>query len=358
MQHRFGLALATTALTALTTVCAAAAPVRVAFVFVGPISDGGWSYEHNLGRVALEKSLGAKVTTTYVESVPETADAERVIRQLAAKNYDVVFATSFGYMEPTLKVAKLFPHVKFEHATGYKTATNMVSYDSRFYEGAYLLGVLAGRTTKTNTLGFVGSFPIPEVIRNIDAFTLGARSVNPRIHTKVVWADTWYDPGKERQAAEALIAQGADVLCQNTDSPATMQVAEEKGIHAFGWDSDMTRYGPHAQLTANTENWGVYYIDEINGILNGAWTGGRQTRLGIKEGVVVLTPLNPSIPAEVAKQFEAKKQAIAAGSLVPFAGPIKDNSGAVKVAAGASLSVNELTQLNWYVDGIDAVVPK
>ena len=187
----------------------------------------------------------------------------------------------------------MFPRCTSSHATGYKTAANVVTYEARFYEGAYLLGVLAGRMSKTNTLGFVGSFPIPEVIRNIDAFTLGARSVNPKIHTKVVWVDTWYDPGKERQAAEALIAQGADVLCQNTDSPATVQAAEEKGCYAFGWDSDMAKYGPHAQLTANTENWGVYYIDEINKVLDGSWSGDRQERLGIKDGVVVLTPLNP-----------------------------------------------------------------
>ena len=246
----------------------------------------------------------------------------------------------------------------FEHATGYKVGANVVTYEARFYEGAYLLGVLAGRMTKTNTLGFVGSFPIPEVLRNIDAFTLGARSVNPKIRTKVVWVDTWYDPGKERQGAEALIAQGADVLCQNTDSPAAVQVAEEKGIYAFGWDSDMAKYGPHAQLTANTENWGVYYIDEINKILDGSWTGGRQERLGIKEGVVVLTPLNPVVPAEVARQFESKKQAISAGTLLPFAGPIKDNSGALKVAPGASVSIDDLMAINWYVEGVDGSIPK
>jgi basic membrane protein A and related proteins len=218
--------------------------------------------------------------------------------------------------------------------------------------------VLAGRMSKTNTLGFVGSFPIPEVIRNIDAFTLGARSVNPRIHTKVVWVDTWYDPGKERQAAEALIAQGADILCQNTDSPATIQGAEEKGLHAFGWDSDMSKYGPHAQLTANTENWGVYYIDEVKKILDGSWSGNRKTRWGIKEGAVVLTPLNPSVPDEVARLFESKKQAIIAGTLVPFAGPIRDNSGASKIESGAAISMDDLMSINWYVDGVDGTVPK
>jgi basic membrane protein A and related proteins len=359
MQHRFRTALALACLAGFTALGAApAAPLKVAFVYLGPIADGGWTYQHNLGRLALEKQFGAQVATTYIENVPETADAERVIRQLAAKGYGVIFATSFGYMEPTLKVARLFPKVKFEHATGYKTAANVVTYQGRSYEGAYLLGLLAGRMTKTHTLGYIGSFPIPEVIRNIDAFTLGARSVNPRIHTKVIWVDTWYDPGKERQAAEALIAQGADILCQNTDSPAAVQVAEEKGIFAFGWDSDMAKYGPHAQLTANTENWGVYYIDEIKRILDGSWTGDRQTLSGIKEGVVVLTPLNPVVPAEVARQFESKKQAISAGGLLPFAGPIKDNNGALKIAAGAAVSLDDLMAINWFVEGVDGSVPK
>jgi basic membrane protein A len=359
MQPRIRSTLTTILLAGFATLCAAAsAPLKVAFVYVGPVSDGGWSYQHNLGRLAVEKEFGSGVETTYVESVPETADAERVIRSLAAKDYQVIFATSFGYMDPTLKVAKLFPKVKFEHATGYKTAPNMVAYETRFYEGAYLLGVLAGRTTKSNTLGFVGSFPIPEVIRNINAFTLGARSVNPKIHTKVVWVDTWYDPGKERQGAEALIAQGADVLCQNTDSPAVVQVAEEKGLHAFGWDSDMAKYGPHAELTANTENWGVYYIDELKKVFAGNWTGDRKEKWGIKEGVVVLTPLNASVPAEVVHLFEAKKQALGAGSLLPFAGPIKDNAGTLRVNAGESIPADQLVSINWYVEGVDGTVPK
>jgi simple sugar transport system substrate-binding protein len=337
---------------------AATGPLKVAFVYVGPVADGGWSYEHNLGRLALEHEFGAKIETTFVENVPESADAERVIRQLAAKNYDLIFTTSFGFMEPTLKVAKLFPHAHFEHATGYKTAANVVTYQGRIYEGAYLVGVLAGRMSKTNTLGYVASFPIPEVIRNIDAFTLGARSVNPKIHTKVVWADTWYDPGKERQAAEALIAQGADILCQNTDSPAVVQVAEEKGMHAFGWDSDMSKYGPHAMLTANTENWGAYYIDEVRKLQDGTWSGNRQMRWGLKEGLVVLTPLNPAVPPDVARLFESKKQAIIAGTLAPFAGPIKDNAGTLKVPAQTVVSIDDLMSINWFVDGVDAVLPQ
>ncbi len=358
MPDSIGRALAAVSLLLSVAVGAAAAPLKVAFVYVGPVADGGWSYQHNLGRLAVEKEFGTRVETTYVESVPETADAERVIRQLAAKGYELIFTTSFGYMEPTLRVAKLFPHTRFEHATGYTVAANVVTYQARFYEGAYLAGVLAGRTTKSNVLGFVASFPIAEVIRNVDAFTLGAQSVNPKIRTKVVWADTWYDPGKERQAAEALAAQGADVLCQNTDSPAVLQVAEEKGLHAFGWDSDMARFGPHAQLTANTENWGTYYIDEVRKVLDGSWTGMRQTRSGLKEGVVVMTPLNTALPADVKALFEAKRQALIAGTLLPFAGPLKDNTGALKVAAGASISIDDLMQLNWFVEGVDAILPK
>ena len=333
-------------------------PVKVAFIYVDPVGDTGWSFQHDQARRELERVLGPSVKTTYVESVPATADAERVIRQLAVSGNQLIFTTSFGYMEPTLRVAKLFPKVKFEHATGYKTAANVNTYETRFYEGAYLMGVLAGKTTKSNTLGFVGSFPIPEVIRNIDAFTLGARSVNPKISTKVIWVDTWYDPGKEKQAAEALIAQGADVLAQNTDSPAVVQVAEQRGIHAFGWDSDMAKYGPNAQLTANTENWADYYISEVRKVMAGTWTGGQQIADGLKEHMVVLTPLNKSIPPDVAKLFEDRKHAIMDGKLLLFAGPLKDNTGVTKVAAGTALTHEELKAINWYVEGVDGSVPK
>ena len=338
-------------------VARAAEPVKVAFVYVDPVGDSGWTYEHDLGRRALEKALGSQVKTTFVENVPATADAERVIRQLAAAGNQLIFTTSFGYMDPTLKVAKLFPKTRFGHATGYKTASNVVTYEARVYEGAYLLGVLAGKTTKSNVLGFVGSFPIPEVIRNINAFTLGAKSVNPAIRTKVIWVDTWYDPGKERQAAETLVAQGADVLCQNTDSPSVVQVAEQKGIHAFGWDSDMARYGPHAQLTANTEDWGGYYIDEVKKVIAGSWTGARHTIGGVKEGMIVLTPLNPSVPKDVAGLFEERKQAIAAGRVNPFAGPIKDSAGTTKVGAGTALTEAQLMSMDWYVAGVEGSVP-
>jgi len=333
-------------------------PVKVAFVYIDPVGDTGWSYQHDLARKELEKALGPQVKTMVVEKVPDTADAERVIRQLAAGGNDLIFTTSFGYMEPTLRVSKLFPKTKFEHATGFKTAANMVSYESRFFEGAYLLGVIAGRLTKSNTLGYVGSFPIPEVIRNIDAFTLGARSVNPKIKVKVIWVDTWYDPGKERQAAEALIAQGADVLCQNTDSPAVVQVAEQRGVYAFGWDSDMAKYGPRAQLAANTQHWSEYYIQEVKKVIDGSWTGNRKTVWGLKEGMVVLASLNKSLPADVVKLVEERKAAIIAGTLHPFAGPLKDNAGTVKVPSGKTMTHDELTAINWYVEGIEGSIPK
>jgi simple sugar transport system substrate-binding protein len=260
-------------------------------------------------------------------------------------------------MDPTLKVAKAFPQVEFEHATGYKVAPNLATYQTRFYEGAYLLGVIAGKMTKTDTLGFVGSFPIPEVIRNINAYTMGARSVNPKIRTKVIWVSTWYDPGKERQAAETLVAQGADMLAQNTDSPAVVQVAEEKKVHAFGWDTDMAKYGPNAHLTANTENWGVYYIQEAKRVLDGTWKSG-ETHWGIKEGIVVLSPLNPAVPADVAKLFDDRKKAIVDGSLIPFSGPLKDNTGKERLAAGTSMPLSDLMAINWYVEGVDGSIPK
>ncbi|MDB5971561.1 MAG: family transporter substrate-binding protein [Hydrocarboniphaga sp.] len=332
-------------------------PLKVAFVYVGPVGDAGWSYAHDQGRLALEKELGAAVKTTYVESVPEGADAERVIRQLAVDGNQLIFTTSFGYMEATVKVARMFPKVAFEHATGFKQAKNLGIYETRFYEGAYLLGVLAGGTTKSNTLGFVGSFPIPEVIRNIDAFTLGAQSVNPKIKTKVIWVNTWYDPGKERQAAETLIAQGADVMCQNTDSPATLQVAQEKGVYACGWDSDMGKFAPKAQLSANINNWGPYYIKVARSVIAGTWKPA-ETKLGIADGVIKLAPVAAAVPAATVKAFEETKAAIAAGSFYPFQGPIKDQAGTVKVAAGAMLTQAEMMSINWYVAGVEGSIPK
>ncbi|MDY7576903.1 BMP family ABC transporter substrate-binding protein [Herbaspirillum sp. RTI4] len=342
---------------AVLPVAQAADPLKVAFVYLGPIGDGGWTFQHDQGRLAIEKEFGSKIKVTYVENVPETADAERVIRQLAVDGNQLIFTTSFGYMDATAKVAKAFPKVHFEHATGYKTGPNMATYQTRFYEGAYLLGVVAGKMTKSNTLGFVGSFPIPEVVRNLNAYTLGAQSVNPKIKTKVIWVNTWYDPGKERQAAETLVAQGADMLAQNTDSPAVVQVAQEKGVYAFGWDTDMAKYGPKAHLTANTENWGVYYSQEVKRELAGTWKSGA-TLWGIKENLVTLSALNPSVPADVAKLFAEKKKAIVDGTLMPFGGPLKDNAGITKVVAGSVLPIGEMMSFNWLVQGVEGSLPK
>jgi simple sugar transport system substrate-binding protein len=348
-----GLALATTAIMAH----AADEPVKAGFVYVGPVGDAGWTFAHDQGRLSMEKALAGKVKSTYVENVPEGADAERVIRQLAADGNKIIFTTSFGFMNPTLKVAQTFPNTFFEHATGYKTAKNLGTYQARSWEGAYMLGVLAGKMTKSNILGFVGSYPVPEVVRNIDAYTLGAQSVNPKIKTKVIWVSSWYDPARERQAAETMIAQGADVLSQNTDSPAVIQTAEEKGVYAFGWDSDMSKFGPKAHLVASTLNWSRYYTDTVKEVLAGTWKPS-QTLWGMKEGMVVLTPLSPSVPAAVAKIFEEKKQAIISGKLVPFTGPIVDQAGVVKVVAGAMMPMGELMSLNYYVQGVEGTIPK
>ena len=335
----------------------AQAPLKVAFVYVGPVGDAGWTFAHDQGRLAMEKNLGAKVKTTFVENVPEGADAERVIRKLASDGNKLIFTTSFGYMNPTEKVAKDFPDVVFEHATGYKTGKNLGTYETRFYEGAYLLGVVAGKMSKSGTLGVVASFPIPEVIRNINAFTLGAQSGNPAIKTKVIWVNSWYDPAKERQAAETLIAEGADVLSQNTDSPATLQAAQEKGIYAFGWDSDMAKFAPKAHLTANTNYWGGFYTDTAKAVIAGTWKSS-QVRGGLADGMIRMAPLNPAVTPEAAKAFEDKKKAIVEGRLTPFQGPIVDQSGAVKVAAGSTMALNDLLSMNFYVKGVEGSVPK
>ncbi len=335
----------------------AADPLKVAFVYVGPVGDAGWTYAHEQGRQALEKSMAGKVKTTYVENVPEGADAERVIRKLAADGNKLIFTTSFGFMNPTEKVAKAFPNVVFEHATGFKTSKNMGVYETRQYEGTYLQGVIAAKMSKSGTIGFVGSFAVPEVLRNINAYTLGAQSVNPKIKTKVVWINSWYDPAKERQAAETLIAQGADVLTQNTDSPATLQVAQEKGKFAFGWDSDMARFAPKAHLTASTNHWGDFYTSVAQAVMAGTWKTG-EVRGGLKEDMVRMSPLNAAIPADVAKLFEQKKADIIAGKLKPFQGPIKDQSGAVKVAAGVQMADKDVHGMNFYVQGVEGTIPK
>ncbi len=342
----------------LPSIARAAAPARlkIGFVYPGPIADVGWTYQHELGRRMVEKEFGDRVETVAVEKVAEGPDAERVIRQLVGDGCTMIFTTSFGFMEPTIRAAAEFPEVAFEHCSGYKTAPNVGIYQTRFYEGAYLLGLIAGRMTKTQTLGYVAPFPIPEVIRNLGAFVHGARSVNPKVSAKVVWINSWYDPGKEREAAQTLINQGADTMYQNTDSPAIVQLAQTKGLYAFGQDSDMTRFGPAAHLTGNTLNWGVYYVHKVRQRLAGQWKA-EDTKWGMKEGIVQLAPLNPSLPKDVVALVEQKKAAIIAGSFHPFSGPIADQSGVLKVAAGQTLPESELWTMKWYVQGIQGRQP-
>lgn len=329
----------------------ATAPLKIGFVYPGPIADIGWTYQHDLGRKMVEKEFGNRVQTLHVEKVPESAEADRVIRQLIADGCKMIFTTSFGFMEPTMRVAADHPEVAFEHCSGYKTAKNVGIYQTRFYEGAYLIGLLGGRMTKKNTFGYVAPFPIPEVIRNLSAWTLGARAVNPKVGVKVVWINSWYDPVREREAAQALIDQGADVLYQNTDSPAVVQLAQSKGLYAFGQDSDMTRFGPKAHLSGNVLNWGVYYVHKVRQMLDGKWKS-EDTKWGMKEGIVQVVPPNAEVPKDVAALFEAKKAEIIAGKFHPFAGPIKDTTGAIKVPAGQVLAEDELWKMKWYADGV------
>jgi basic membrane protein A len=333
-------------------------PVDIAFVYLGNPGDAGWTYAHEQGVKEVEAKFGDKIKVTRVENVPESADSERVFRDLAAKGNKIVVGSSFGFQDFELKVAKDFPDTVFEHATGYKKAPNFATYDVRTYQSAYLAGLVAGYTTKSNTLGFVGSVPVPEVVRNINAFTMGARSVNPNARVKVVWINSWFDPGREKQAAETLIGQGADVLIQNTDSTATMQTAEQKKVHAFGWDSDMKKFGPNAQLGACVSNWGVYYTHLVQQVMSNSWNNS-PVWWGLKENAIDLADINTDAVSPVAqKALSQKRDDIISGKLDPFAGPIADQSGTVKVAAGKSLSDAELLRLNWFVQGVDGALPK
>ncbi|BEP41053.1 MULTISPECIES: BMP family ABC transporter substrate-binding protein [Variovorax] len=335
---------------------APAAPLNIAFAYVGPVGDGGWTFAHDNARKALEKEFGDKIKTTFVESVPEGADAERVFRDMVGQGNKLIFGTTFGYMEPMLKVAADSKDVKFEHATGYKTSDNMRTYDSRTYEGAYMAGVIAGAMTKSNTLGVVGSVPIPEVLRNINSFTLGAQSVNPKITTKVVWVNEWFSPPKETEAATALINGGADVLFQNTDSPAVLKTAQEKGKRAFGWDSDMTAYGPKAHLASATINWAPYYIKATQEALDGKWTTG-QAWWGVKEGAIDLVSIAEDVPAETKAKVEEVKKGLKDGSFVIWKGPILGQDGKEVVAKDAVADDKFLSGVNFYVKGVEGKVP-
>jgi simple sugar transport system substrate-binding protein len=332
-------------------------PLKVAFVYVGPVGDAGWTYAHDAGRKEVEAKFGDKVKTSFVENVPESAaDAERVFRDLATQGNKVIFGTSFGFMESMLKVAKEFPDVKFEHATGFKTADNLGQYDVRTYEGAYLAGVVAGKMSKSGKLGVVGSVPIPEVIRNIDSFTLGARSVNPKATTRVVWVNKWFDPGKEREAATTLIGQGVDVLMQNTDSAAVVQTAQEKGVYAIGWDSDMTKFGEKAHLAASMNKWGVYYTKVVGDVLENKWKP-ETVWWGLKEGAIDLGAYNAVVPEDVKTLIETRKKGIIDGSAPIWKGPLKDNTGKDVLPADKVADDGFLHGIKFYVEGVEGKIP-
>lgn len=332
------------------------APLKIAFAYVGPVGDGGWTFAHDNGRKAIEKEFGDKVVTSFVEKVPESADAERVIRDMAGQGNTLIFGTTFGYMEPMLKVAADTKGVKFEHATGYKTAENMRTYDSRTYEGAYMAGVIAGKMTKTNTLGVVGSIPIPEVIRNINSFTLGAQSVNPKVKTRVVWVGDWFNPPKETEAATALINGGADVLMQNTDSSAVLQTAEKMGKRAFGWDSDMTAYGPKAHLGSAVINWAPYYIKATRDALEGKWATG-QSWWGVKEGAIDMVSIAADVPDESKKKIDEIKAGLKDGSFSIWKGPIVGQDGKPVLKKDEVADDKFLGGINFYVKGVEGKIP-
>ena len=332
-------------------------PLKIGFVYVSPIGDAGWTTQHNMGRLEMEKALAGKVTTSFVEKVTEGADTERVIREMATSGHRLIFATSFGYMNAVEKVSKEFPKVAFMHATGYKSGPNFGNYNARFYEGRYIAGMVAGRTTKSNVLGYVAAFPIPEVLQGINSFTRGARSVNPKIDVRVIWVNSWYDPGKEREAALTLIAQKADVLTHHTDSTAVVQAAEEKSVFACGYHSDMSKYGPKAHLTATTHHWGAYYTKIAQEVIAGTWKAGTIWG-GMKDGFIKMAPLNASIPAAVKDQVTKVEADIRAGKFHPFSGSVMDQDGKERLGVGKTMSDDDLGKMNYYVQGVTSKLPK
>ena len=358
--------LALSALVGFTTVTAANAAdkVKVGFVYLTTPGDHGWTYAHEVARQDVEKHFGNKVETTFVENVPEGPDSARVIRELAKQGNDIIFTTSFGYMDHTIKVAKEFPNVKFEHITGYKRSPNVATGNIRFYEGRYVQGVVAGLMTKSNKIGYLASFPIPEVIQGINAFGIGLRSVNPKAEVSVIWVNSWYDPVKEADAAKVHIAEGADILAQHTDSPAMLQTAQKAGVHGFGQSSDMKAFAPKAQLFSSVNNWGPYYISKIQQMMDGKWSTGDgpdhwagNTWVGMADDYLVLSPFE-NMPADVAKAAAQAAADIKSGKNKIFIGPIKDNAGKLRVPAGKTLNDGELFQtLDYYVDGISGKIP-
>jgi basic membrane protein A len=323
--------------------------MKVGFVYVSPIGDAGYSYAHDVGRQAVEAMAG--VTTSYVESVPEGPDSERVILNMARKGYDAIFATSFGYMDPMLKVAKQFPKIAFLHCSGFKQSENMGNYFGRMYQARYLSGIVAGKMTKSNIIGYAAAFPIPEVIRGINAFTLGAQSVNPDAEVRVVWTKTWYDPATEKEAAKSLLDVGADIIAQHQDSPGPQEAAEEKGVYSIGYNSDMSSFAPKAHLTAPVWNWGPYYTKVVDEVRKGTWKA-ESAWPGLAEGIVDLAPFGPMVPQEVKDLVNSVKADIASGKKKVFVGPIKDQKGAVKIADGVVVPDGDLLGMTWFIEGV------
>jgi len=331
--------------------------LKVAFIYVGPVGDAGWTYAHDQGRKYLEQQM-PNVETTYIESVPESpADAERVLTDLVEKGNKIIFATSFGYMDSVLKVAQKYPDVTFLHCSGYKTAENMGTYFGRIYQPRYLSGIVAGKTTKSNTIGYVAAFPIPEVVWGINSFTLGVRSVNPNAKVKVVWTNTWYDPAKEKDAAKSLLDAGADVIAQHQDTPGPQQAAQERGAFSIGYNTDMRSFAPKAVLTGPVWNWGPYYVNTVKAVMNGTWKS-EQYFGSMADGIVDLAPFGDMVKDDVKQLVEAKKKVLLDGSWDVFTGPIKDQNGTIKVPAGSKMTDKEILEMMWFVEGVDGSIPK
>ena len=332
-------------------------PVKVGFIYVGPIGDGGWTYEHDQGRLAVEEHFGDKVETMYQESVPEGADAERAMTQMALQGADIIFTTSFGYMDPTINVAAKFPDVKFEHATGYKRAENVSTYSARFYEGRAVQGHIAGKMTKTNKIGYIASFPIPEVIRGINSAYIHAKKANPDVEFSVIWAYTWFDPAKEADAAKALIENGADVVLQHTDSTAPQAAAAEAGgVVTFGQASDMSEYAPMPRVSSIIDNWAPYYIDRVQAVIDGTWES-TDTWDGIAPGMVKIGEITDAVPAEVKAEAEALIASIASGEYQPFTGPLNKQDGSAWLGEGETADDGTLAGMNFYVEGLTGDIP-
>jgi len=328
---------------------AAAKDLKVGFIYVSPIGDAGWSFAHDKGRQVVDAMPG--VTTSYVEAVSEGPDSERVILNMARKGYDVIFATSYGYMDPMLKVAKQFPKTTFMHCSGFKLNANMGNYFGRMYQARYLSGMVAGAMTKSDILGYVAAFPIPEVIRGINAFALGAQAVNPQARVRVVWTKTWYDPATEKEAAKSLLDVGADVIAQHQDSPSPQEAAQERGVYSVGYNSDMSSFAPKAHLTAPVWNWGPLYTETVEAVRNGTWTS-QALWPGMEKGIVDLAPFGPMVPEAVKDMVTKKKSLLVTGTETVFVGPLRDQAGSLRVPAGAAASDNELLGMTWFVQGV------